>query len=48
MLIQEKIRSTTEKKDMNLVLLKKLEDLYEEGGISKFKFVEYKINHDSI
>tara|TARA_B100001093_G_scaffold497821_1_gene545192 strand:+ start:230 stop:1588 length:1359 start_codon:yes stop_codon:yes gene_type:complete len=48
MLIQEKIRNTTEKKDMNLVLLKKIEDLYEEGGISKFKFVEYKINHESI
>ena len=33
---------------MNLVLLKKLEELYEQGGISKFKYVEYKINHDSI
>ena len=48
LLIQEKIRSTTEKKDMNLVLLKKLEELYEEGGISKFKYLEYKINHDEI
>ena len=42
LLIEEKIRSTTEKKDMNLVLLKKLEELYEEGGISKFKYFEYK------
>jgi len=48
LLIKEKIRSTNEKKDMNLVLLKKLEDLYEEGGISKFKYLEYKINHDEI
>ena len=48
LLIKEKIRSTNEKKDMNLVLLKKLEDLYEEGGISKFKYFEYKINHDEI
>ena len=48
LLIKEKIRSTTEKKDMNLVLLKKLEDLYKEGGISKFKYIEYKINHDEI
>ena len=48
LLIKEKIRSTNEKKDMNLVLIKKLEELYEEGGISKFKFVEYKINHESI
>ncbi len=48
MLINEKIRSTAEKKEMNLVLLNKLEELYQEGGISKFKFVEYKIKHDSI
>ena len=48
LLIKEKIRSTTEKKDMNLALLNKLEDLYKEGGISKFKYVEYKINHDEI
>jgi len=48
LLIKEKIRSTNEKKDMNLILLKKLEELYEEGGISKFKFVEYKINHETI
>ena len=48
LLINEKIRSTTEKKNMNLVLLKKLEDLYKDGGISKFKYVEYKINHDEI
>ena len=48
LLIKEKIRSTTEKKDMNLVLLEKLEDLYKEGGISKFKYIEYKINHDEI
>ena len=47
-LINEKIRSTAEKKEMNLVLLNKLEELYQEGGISKFKFVEYKIKHDSI
>jgi len=48
LLITEKIKSTTEKKDMNLELLKKLEQLYKEGGISKFKYVEYKINHDEI
>ncbi len=48
LLIKEKIRSTTEKKDMNLVLLNKLENLYNNGGISKFKYVEYKINHDEI
>ena len=48
LLIKEKIRNTTEKKDMNLELLKKLEQLYKEGGISKFKYVEYKINHDEI
>ncbi len=48
MLIQEKIRSSTEKKDMNLVLLNKLEELYNEGGISKFKYVEYKINYEDI
>ena len=48
LLIQEKIRSTTEKKEMNLVLLNKLENLYNNGGISKFKYVEYKINHDAI
>ena len=47
-LIKEKIRSTTEKRDMNLVLLNKLEELYDNGGISKFKYVEYKINHDAI
>ncbi len=47
-LINEKIRSTAEKKEMNLILLNKLEELYQEGGISKFKFVEYKIKHDSI
>ena len=47
-LINEKIRSTAEKKEMNLVLLNKLEELYQEGGISKFKFVEYKIKHDTI
>ena len=47
-LIKEKIRSTAEKRDMNLVLLKKLEELYDNGGISKFKYVEYKINHDAI
>ena len=33
---------------MNLVLLNKLENLYNNGGISKFKYVEYKINHDAI
>ena len=48
LLIKEKIRSTTEKKDMNLVLLNKLENLHNNGGISKFKYVEYKINHDEI
>ena len=48
LLIKERIRSTTEKKDMNLVLLNKLENLYNNGGISKFKYVEYKINHDEI
>ena len=48
LLIKEKIRSTTEKRDMNLVLLNKLEELYDNGGISKFKYVEYKINHDTI
>ena len=48
LLVQEKIRSSTEKKDMNLVLLNKLEELYEEGGISKFKYFEYKINYDDI
>ena len=48
LLIMEKIRSTTEKKDMNLVLLEKLEELYQDGGISKFKYVEYKIKHDDI
>ena len=48
LLIQEKIRSTNEKRDMNLVLLNKLEELFENGGISKFKYVEYKINHDNI
>ena len=48
LLNQEKIRSTTEKRDMNLVLLNKLEELYKNGGISRFKYVEYKINHDEI
>ena len=48
LLNQEKIRSTTEKRDMNLVLLNKLEELYKNGGISRFKYVEYKINHDDI
>ena len=48
LLIQERIRSTTEKMDMNLVLLNKLEALYKDGGISKFKYVDYKINHDDI
>ena len=48
LLINEKIRNTNEKKDMNLVLLNKLENLYKNGGISKFKYVEYKMNHDSI
>ena len=48
LLINEKIRSTTEKKEMNLVLLKKLEELYADGGISKFKYVEYKMNNDDI
>ena len=33
---------------MNLVLLNKLEELYKDGGISKFKYFEYKINHDDI
>tara|TARA_B100001989_G_C24508527_1_gene449051 strand:+ start:49 stop:1407 length:1359 start_codon:yes stop_codon:yes gene_type:complete len=48
LLVQEKIRSSTEKKEMNLVLLNKLEELYEAGGISKFKYFEYKINYDDI
>ena len=48
LLIQERIRSTAEKMDMNLVLLNKLEELYKDGGISKFKYFEYKINHDDI
>ena len=48
LLIQERIRSGTEKKNMNLVLLNKLEELYKAGGISKFKYVEYKINQDEI
>ena len=48
LLNQEKIRSTIEKRDMNLVLLNKLEELYKNGGISRFKYVEYKINHDEI
>ena len=48
LLINEKIRSTSEKKDMNLALLKKLEELYKDGGISRFKYIEYKINHDDI
>ena len=48
LLISEKIRSTAEKKDMNLKLLKKLEELYKDGGISRFKYIEYKINHDDI
>ncbi len=48
LLIQEKIRSTTEKKDMNLDLLNKLEELYREGGISKFKYVEYKITYEEL
>ena len=39
LLIQERIRSTNEKMDMNLVLLNKLEELYEAGGISKFVMV---------
>ena len=37
-----------EKKENNLVLLKKLEELYEAGGISEFKYFEYKINYDDI
>ena len=48
LLVKERIRSTTEKKNMNLVLLNKLENLYKNGGISKFKYVEYKMNHDDI
>ena len=48
LLIQERIRSTTEKKDMNLDLLNKLEELYSEGGISKFKYVEYKITYEEL
>tara|TARA_B100001093_G_scaffold520029_1_gene612154 strand:+ start:4041 stop:5399 length:1359 start_codon:yes stop_codon:yes gene_type:complete len=48
LLINEKIRSTSEKKNMNLGLLKKIEKLYKEGGISRFKYIEYKINHDDI
>ena len=48
LLNQEKIRSTIEKRDMNLVLLNKLEELFKNGGISRFKYVEYKINHDEI
>jgi len=48
LLIQERIRSTAEKMDMNFILLNKLEELYKEGGISKFKYFEYKINHDDI
>ena len=48
LLIKERIRSTTEKKEMNFVLLNKLEELYNNGGISKFKYVEFKINHDDI
>ena len=48
LLINEKIRSASEKKDMNLGLLKKLEKLYKDGGISRFKYIEYKISHDDI
>tara|TARA_B100001093_G_scaffold520483_1_gene616554 strand:- start:3724 stop:5082 length:1359 start_codon:yes stop_codon:yes gene_type:complete len=48
LLIQERIRITAEKKDMNLVLLNKLEKLYKEGGISRFKYVEFKINYEEI
>ena len=33
---------------MNLDLLNKLEELYKDGGISKFKYIEYKIKHDDI
>ena len=36
------------KMDMNFVLLNKLEQLYKDGGISKFQYIEYKINHDDI
>ena len=48
LLIKEKIRSMTEKKEMNFVLLKKLEELYQDGGLSKYKYLEYKINHDDM
>ena len=48
LLINERIRSITEKKEMDLVLLNKLEELYENGGISKFKYFEYKMQHDDI
>ena len=48
LLLKERIRSTNQKKDMNLVLLSKLEELYEQGGISKFKYVEYKMNYEEI
>ena len=47
-LIQERIRSGTKKKNMNLVLLNKLEQLYRAGGISEFKYVEFKVNYDEI
>jgi len=48
LLLKERIRSTNQKKDMNLVLLNKLEELYEQGGISKFKYVEYKMDYEEI
>ena len=48
LLLKERIRSTNQKKDMNLILLNKLEELYEQGGISKFKYVEYKMNYEDI
>ena len=47
-LITEQIRNAKEKKEINSYLLTQLENLYYEGGISRFQYLEQKMKHSEV
>ena len=47
-LIREQIKSLKDKRDINVYLLSRMKNLYEEGGISQFQYLEQQIKHNEI
>ena len=47
-IISEQIRNAKEKKEINSYLLTQLENLHNEGGISKFQYLEQKMKHSEV